>query len=130
MTASELIEKIHNKEIKSGTKIICHKKNEYFDYKVTRWFMGNWFSKVPPALHTSSSDKDEEMILELCDESVTYTIIDKEETQKKVSELQSEIDLLSNEIGKYHNIIHSMRDRNNYMKEQLKELMRIVANED
>ena len=92
--------------------------------------MGNWFSKVPPEQHTSSDDNDREMILEFCDESVTYTIIDKEETQKKISKLQSEIDLLSNEIGKYHNMAHSMRDRNNYMKDKLKELMRIVADED
>lgn len=55
---------------------------------------------------------------------------EKSELQQKISKLQSEIDLLSNEIGKYHNMAHSMRDRNNYMKEQLKELMRIVANED
>lgn len=41
-----------------------------------------------------------------------------------ISQLQSEIDKLSNEIGNYHNKIHSMRDRNNYMKEQLKELMK------
>lgn len=41
-----------------------------------------------------------------------------------ISQLQSEIDKLSNEIGNYHNKIHSMCDRNNYMKEQLKELMK------
>ena len=55
---------------------------------------------------------------------------EKSELQQEISKLQSEIDLLSNEIGKYHNMAHSMRDRNNYMKDQLKELMRIVADED
>lgn len=83
MKASELIEKIHNGEIKSGTKIICHKKNEHFDYKVTNWFMGNWFSKVPPELHTSSSDCDKDMILRLCDESVTYEIANEIEKLNK-----------------------------------------------
>lgn len=38
MKASELIEKIHNNEIREGTKIICHKKNKYFDYEFTRYF--------------------------------------------------------------------------------------------
>lgn len=45
-----------------------------------------------------------------------------------ISQLQSEIDKLSNEIGNYHNKIHSMRDRNNHMKEQLKELMKEEKN--
>ena len=53
---------------------------------------------------------------------------EKTELQQEISKLQSEIDLLSNEIGHYHNIIHSMRDRNNYMKETLKDLLEI-ANE-
>lgn len=81
MKASELIEKIHNGEIKSGTKIICHKKNEYFGYKITRYFMGNWFSKVPPEEHTSNEDVDEDMILSLCDKYVTYEIIDENDMQ-------------------------------------------------
>ena len=55
---------------------------------------------------------------------------EKSELQQEISKLQSEIDLLSNEIGKYHNMAHSMRDRNNYMKDQLKKLMIIVADEN
>ena len=47
-----------------------------------------------------------------------------------ISQLQSEIDKLSNEIGNYHNKIHSMRDRNNYMKEQLKELIKESKKEE
>lgn len=46
--------------------------------------------------------------------------IEKTELDKQISKLQSDIDILNNEISKYHNIIHSMRDRNNYMKNQLK----------
>ena len=52
---------------------------------------------------------------------------EKSELQQEISKLQSEIDLLPNEIRKYHNMAPSMRDRNNYMKEQLKKLMRIVS---
>lgn len=126
MKASELIEKIHNDEIKQGTKIICHKKNEYFDYKITRYFMGNWFSKTQLEKHTGD-DFDKDIILDLCDKSVTYEIIDKNETQEKISKLQSEIDKMSNEIAGYYSKIHSMRDRNNYMKEQLKELIKEVS---
>ena len=77
MKASELIEKIHNNEIREGTKIICHKKNKYFDYEFTRYFMGNWFSKVPAEQHTGNDDFDNDMILELCDRSVTYRIVDE-----------------------------------------------------
>ena len=77
MKASELIEKIHNNEIREGTKIICHKKNKYFDYEFTRYFMGNWFSKVPAEQHTGDDDFDKDMILELCDRSVTYRIVDE-----------------------------------------------------
>lgn len=46
--------------------------------------------------------------------------VEKTELDKQISKLQSDIDILNNEISKYHNIIHSMRDRNNYMKNQLK----------
>lgn len=52
--------------------------------------------------------------------------IDILELKEKIYELQSEIDLLSNEIGNYHNIIHSMRDRNAYMKETLKDLLKVA----
>lgn len=52
--------------------------------------------------------------------------IETEELIEKMSKLQSEIDLLSNEIGGYHNKIHSMRDRNTYMKETLKEIIKEV----
>lgn len=46
--------------------------------------------------------------------------VEKTELDKQISKLQSNIDILNNEISEYHNIIHSMRDRNNYMKNQLK----------
>lgn len=51
--------------------------------------------------------------------------VERTELDKQISKLQSDIDILGNEISRYHNIIHSMRDRNNYMKEQLKELIRL-----
>lgn len=57
---------------------------------------------------------------------VEFEIFEDIDLKKEISKLQSEIDLLSNEIGSYHNMIHSMRDRNNYMKEQLIGLMKIV----
>ena len=102
MKASELIEKIHNNEIREGTKIICHKKNKYFDYEFTRYFMGNWFSKVPAEQHTGDDDFDKDMILELCDRSVTYRIVDESkynsierldiEENESISEIISIID--------------------------------------
>lgn len=122
MTASELIEKIHNREIKSGDKIICHKCNEYFDFKVTTWFMGNWFSKVPPEEHESDDDFDREMILKLCDPSITYKVVDQNSVDERISNLQSQIDKLNNEIKEYYSKVVSARDRGNYLKEQLIEL--------
>lgn len=122
MTASELIEKIHNREIKAGDKIICHKCNEYFDYKFTRWFMGNWFSKVPPEEHESDADNDKDMVLEFCDPSVTYKVVDQNSVDERISNLQSQIDKLNNEIKEYYGKVVSARDRGNYLKEQLIEL--------
>lgn len=98
MKASELIEKIHNNEIREGTKIICHKKNEYFDYEFTRYFMGNWFSKVPAEQHTSDDDFDKDMILELCDRSVTYRIVDESELNECLSQQKKFINYLEKEI--------------------------------
>lgn len=98
MKASELIEKIHNNEIREGTKIICHKKNEYFDYEFTRYFMGNWFSKVPAEQHTGDDDFDKDMILELCDRSVTYRIVDESELNKCLSQQKEFIKYLEDEI--------------------------------
>ena len=98
MKASELIEKIHNNEIREGTKIICHKKNEYFDYEFTRYFMGNWFSKVPAEQHTGDDDFDKDMILELCDRSVTYRIVDERELNECLSQQKEFIEYLENEI--------------------------------
>ena len=97
MKASELIEKIHNNEIREGTKIICHKKNEYFDYEFTRYFMGNWFSKVPAEQHTGDDDFDKDMILELCDGSVTYRIVDERELNECLSQQKEFIKYLENE---------------------------------
>lgn len=122
MTASELIEKIHNKEIKNGAKIKCHEKNEYFDYTFTRYFMGNWFSKVPPEQHRSDSDDDREMLLYLCDSSCTYTIIDENAIDERLSKLQSEIALLQNDISKYYSKIISARDKSNYIKDEINKL--------
>lgn len=53
--------------------------------------------------------------------------VERSEINKQISQLQSEIDLIGNEINKYHGMIHSMRDRNNYMKQQLKQLMKMVG---
>lgn len=97
MKASELIEKIHNNEIREGTKIICHKKNEYFDYEFTRYFMGNWFSKVPAEQHTGDDDFDKDMILELCDRSVTYRIVDERELNECLSQQKEFIEYLEKE---------------------------------
>lgn len=97
MKASELIEKIHNNEIREGTKIICHKKNKYFDYEFTRYFMGNWFSKVPAEQHTGDDDFDKDMILELCDRSVTYRIVDERELNECLSPQKEFIEYLENE---------------------------------
>ena len=94
MKASELIEKIHNNEIREGTKIICHKKNKYFDYEFTRYFMGNWFSKVPAEQHTGDDDFDKDMILELCDRSVTYSIVD-ESKDNSIERLDIEEDAIN-----------------------------------
>lgn len=94
MKASELIEKIHNNEIREGTKIICHKKNKYFDYEFTRYFMGNWFSKVPAEQHTGDDDFDKDMILELCDRSVTYRIVD-ESKDNSIERLDIEEDAIN-----------------------------------
>lgn len=123
MKASELIEKIHNKEIKSGTKIIYHKKNEYFDYKIIRWYMGNWFSKVPPEKHTSDDDFDRDFILELCDKSVTYEIIEEE---KEIEEIEVENGHIVDydETGK-HYITTNRKDRNIYIN-KINELVREI----
>ena len=91
-----------------------HIKNRNLEYKDIRY----WLSEC--MLEGSMFDK----CLEIKRER------EKSELQQEISKLQSEIDLLSNEISKYHNMAHSMRDRNNYMKDQLKELMIIVADEN
>ena len=95
MKASELIEKIHNNEIREGTKIIKKKKNKYFDYEFTRYFMGNWFSKVPAEQYTGDDDFDKDMILELCDRSVTYRIVDERELNECLSQQK-------NNLNKWH----------------------------
>lgn len=118
MKASELIEKIHNREIKSGTKIIYHKKNEYFDYKIARWYMGNWFSKVPPEKHTSSDDFDEDFILELCDKSVTYEIIEEE---KDIEELDICTGVIMG-LDDLENIICALKDKINELVREVRKL--------
>lgn len=115
MKASELIEKIHNKEIKSGTKIIYHKKNEYFDYKITRWYMGNWFSKVPPEKHTSGDDFDRDFILTLCDKSVTYEIIEEKDIEElNVNELyltERQQEVIVRKINELVSEIRKLKDK-------------------
>lgn len=118
MKASELIEKIHNGEIKPGTKIICHKKNEHFDYKTTRWFMGNWFSKVPPEEHRSSSDSDDNMILNLCDESVTYKIEEEPIPLKPFKDYLEDLSIESEYTEEFKEYIHQLSLKVNYLLEK------------
>lgn len=108
MKASELIEKIHNNEIREGTKIICHKKNEYFDYEFTRYFMGNWFSKVPAEQHTGDDDFDKDMILELCDRSVTYRIVDERKLNECLSQQKEFINYLEEEKDRLASVCSSI----------------------
>lgn len=114
MKASELIEKIHNNEIREGTKIICHKKNEYFDYEFTRYFMGNWFSKVPAEQHTGDDDFDKDMILELCDGSVTYRIVDERELNECLSQQKEFIEWLEAMSIMYENEYKDIDAAENY----------------
>ena len=127
MKASELIEKIHNNEIREGTKIICHKKNEYFDYEFTRYFMGNWFSKVPAEQHTGDDDFDKDMILELCDGSVTYRIVDERELNECLSQQKEFIKYLEDEkdrlAGVCNNICEYKFDEVNDILQKYKEII-------
>lgn len=51
--------------------------------------------------------------------------VERTELDKQISKLQSDIDKLGKEISSYHNIMHSMRDKTNYMKQQLKEIIKL-----
>lgn len=62
--------------------------------------------------------------VEILETTITYK--QNENIKEKIIKLQSEIDILENQISKLHNEAHSLRDSNSYMKKKLKELMTII----
>ena len=59
--------------------------------------MGNWFSKVPAEQYTGDDDFDKDMILELCDRSITYRIVDERKLNECLSQQKEFIKYLENE---------------------------------
>lgn len=82
MKGNELIEKILNKEIKSGTLINMKSNYPGLEWEKTLCFNGNWFSeeKYYPGI-----PRYDDIILELCSEYITFEII--EEEKKKPEKL-------------------------------------------
>ena len=79
MKGNELIEKILNKEIKSGTMIKMKSNYPGLEWEKELSFNGNWFSegKYEPGCH-----RYDDIILHLCDKYTTFEIIEDKKDKK------------------------------------------------
>ncbi len=76
MKGNELIEKILNKEIKSGTLIKMKSHYPGLEWEKTICFNGNWFSEEKYYPGVPSYD---DIIVHLCSDCMTFEIIEEDE---------------------------------------------------
>lgn len=72
ITGYELIKKIQEEEIKSGTHIKYYNKD--FDYEGDLYFNGNWFSKEP---YYPGVQNYNDIIIMLCNKNIMYEILEE-----------------------------------------------------
>lgn len=85
MKGNELIEKILNKEIRSGALIKMTHNDGICEYCVTLTFNGNWFSEGKYN-HDGVNKRHDDIILYLCDEYATFELIEED---KKIEKLET-----------------------------------------
>lgn len=75
MKGNELIEKILNNEIKSGTLIKMKSNYPKLEWEKTLCFNGNWFSEEK---YYPGVPRYDDIILQLCSEYITFEILEEE----------------------------------------------------
>lgn len=84
MKGNELIEKILNNEIKSGTLIKMKSNYPALEWEKTLCFNGNWFSEEK---YYPGVPRYDDIILHLCSEYMTFEILeDTPKEEKKIPE--------------------------------------------
>ena len=84
MKGNELIEKILNNEIKSGTLIKMKSNYPKLEWEKTLCFNGNWFSEEK---YYPGVPRYDDIILHLCSEYMTFEILeDTPKEEKKIPE--------------------------------------------
>lgn len=83
MKGNELIEKILNKEIRSGALIKMTHNDGICEYCVTLTFNGNWFSEGKYN-HDGVNKRHDDIILYLCDEYATFELIEEDGMIEKI----------------------------------------------
>lgn len=122
MKASQLIEKINNGEIKSGTHIrIWHTGS--IKYTKDVWFHGNWFSDKPYELLGSGNRRYDDIILSLCDEYTDYEIVkdDKDIPKHLSNEFIQSFDKGGMTPNNIKTIAHKVNEVINYLQHKLKD---------
>lgn len=79
MKGNELIEKILNKDIKSGTLIKMKSHYPGLEWEKTICFNGNWFSEEK---YYPGVPKYNDIILHLCSDCMTFEIIEDKKIEK------------------------------------------------
>lgn len=83
MKGNELIEKILNKDIKSGALIKMTHNDGELKYDVILTFNGNWFSEGKYN-HDGVNKRHNDIILYLCDEYATFEVIEEHKKIEKI----------------------------------------------
>ena len=96
MKGNELIEKILNKEIRSGALIKMTHNDGELKYDVILTFNGNWFSEGKYN-HDGVNERHNDIILYLCDEYATFDLIEED---KKIEYIE----------GRFKNFKHYIKD--------------------
>lgn len=85
MKGNELIEKIINKEIKSGTMIKMKSNYPGLEWEKELSFNGNWFSE---GKYETGCSRYNDIILHLCSEYISFEIIEKPQEHKIPEKLE------------------------------------------
>lgn len=82
MTGNELIEKIINKEIKSGTMIKMKSNYPGLEWEKELCFNGNWFSE---GKYEPGCSRYDDIIVHLCSEYTSFEIIEEHKIPEKLN---------------------------------------------
>lgn len=117
MKGNELIEKILNKEIKSGTMIKMKSNYPGLEWEKELCFNGNWFSE---GKYEPGCSRYDDIILHLCSEYTSFEIIEEHKIPEKLNYPHIEIE--SSADDEIRDYLYKVKDKFDEIIDYLEEI--------